>query len=72
MMRNDNLPYYVPGSKSNFKPRLRFDRMFVRKTFPVKIELVHFGLIGIERLLPNVCFPSDHWGVITSYQIFGK
>ena len=69
-LRNDNLPYYEAGAKRQFKPRMRFDRMFVRKTFPTSIEIVHFGLVGIERLKPNVCFPSDHWGVITSYQVF--
>lgn len=70
MMRNDNLPYYDPSNKRGFKPRMRFDRVFVRKCSPVKIGIVHFGLIGLERLKPYVCFPSDHWGVISSFQIF--
>ena len=69
MLRNDNLPFQSSG-RSQFKPRMRFDRMLIRKTFPVSVEIVHFGLIGLERLRPYVCFPSDHWGVITSYHIF--
>ena len=48
MLRNDNLPYYEAGAKRQWKPRMRFDRVFVRKTFPVRIEIVHMGLVGIE------------------------
>ena len=68
MLRNDNLD----ANFGKFKPRLRFDRVFVRKTSPVRVEIAQFGLIGIERLKPYVCFPSDHWGMITSYQICWK
>ncbi|XP_075590697.1 tyrosyl-DNA phosphodiesterase 2 [Dermatophagoides farinae] len=81
MLRNDNLRYNDDdelGRQSSsgdgqrqFKPRMRFDRVFVRCSIPSsQIDLVHFGLIGLQRLKPHVCFPSDHWGVITSYQIY--
>lgn len=69
MTRNTNLSNTNFGK---FKPRMRFDRIFIRKSCPERVGIVHFGLTGIERLKPNVCFPSDHWGVITSYQLFGK
>lgn len=70
MMRNDNLNFQS-DSKGGWKPRMRFDRVFLRRTSPsTRIDLVHFGLIGLERLKPHVCFPSDHWSIITSYQIF--
>ncbi|KPM07486.1 tyrosyl-DNA phosphodiesterase 2-like protein [Sarcoptes scabiei] len=68
MRRNDNEKFYEKNT--NFKPRMRFDRVFFRPSQPTKIDLIHFGLIGLERLKPHTCFPSDHWGVITSYQIY--
>ncbi|OTF74114.1 tyrosyl-DNA phosphodiesterase 2-like protein [Euroglyphus maynei] len=81
MMRNDNLQCNGDeelgrqscsgGRRQSFKPRMRFDRVLIRHSEPSsRIDVVHFGLIGLERLKPNVCFPSDHWGVITSYQIY--
>lgn len=81
MMRNDNLPFFSScdngaaggggGSGRRFKPRMRFDRIFMRESIPRRIEFVHFGLIGLERLKPNAqCFPSDHWGLIASFKIF--
>lgn len=65
MTRNDNLTY---NSGSRYKPRFRFDRLFLRKSSPVKVEPDYFGLIGLERLRPHTCFPSDHWGILSKFQ----
>ena len=65
-LRNDNLQSM---GRSNFKARLRFDRIFVRPSKPSKIEANHFGLIGLQRLKPHVCFPSDHWGLRVHFDI---
>jgi tyrosyl-DNA phosphodiesterase 2 len=67
MMRNDNLDFR-PRGKGNFKPRFRFDRIFVRDSNPSQIIPEHFGLLGLERLRPHVCFPSDHWGLLCHFR----
>lgn len=64
MLRNDNLD----TNFGKFKPRCRFDRVLVRDTSPSSISPQSFSLIGIERLKPHVCFPSDHWGILTVFQ----
>ncbi|XP_037081097.1 tyrosyl-DNA phosphodiesterase 2-like isoform X2 [Pollicipes pollicipes] len=56
MQRNTNLE--MPG---RFKPRLRFDRVYLRATDQVTAE--HFGLVGLEKVQGTQSFPSDHWGV---------
>lgn len=67
MMRNDNLD----TNFGKFKPRCRFDRVLVRDSKPSKFIAKTFNLIGIERLKPHVCFPSDHWGILSVFQTFG-
>lgn len=63
MTRNDNL--IIPG---RFKPRKRFDRLYLRNSRPTaKLEPVYFELVGIERLKSVQRFPSDHWGLLTHY-----
>ncbi|XP_054707550.1 tyrosyl-DNA phosphodiesterase 2-like [Uloborus diversus] len=64
MTRNDNLEY-----NSRFKPRCRFDRVYMRASSPSKLKPAFFGLIGLERLLPHRCFPSDHWGVLAHFEM---
>ncbi|XP_054156097.1 tyrosyl-DNA phosphodiesterase 2-like [Oppia nitens] len=69
MTRNDNLQFM--GAK--YKPRLRFDRIYVRPSTVAaaapEVEAIRFGLIGLERLKPHVCFPSDHWGLTVHFKI---
>lgn len=66
MMRNDNLE----GSFGKFKPRCRFDRILIRDSEPSSIIPSLFNLIGLERLKPHVCFPSDHWGILCVFTTF--
>lgn len=66
-MRNDNLD----TNFGKFKPRCRFDRVLVRDSKPSKLIPKTFSLIGLERLKPHVCFPSDHWGILTVFNTFG-
>ncbi|XP_067120339.1 tyrosyl-DNA phosphodiesterase 2-like [Centruroides vittatus] len=65
MTRNDNLTF---NSGSRYKPRFRFDRVYIRQSSPSTVEPEYFGLIGLERLLPHRCFPSDHWGILSKFQ----
>lgn len=63
MSRNDNLAW--PGK---FKPRKRFDRLYLRNSKPdAKLEPVYFELVGLERLTTCQRFPSDHWGLLTHF-----
>jgi endonuclease/exonuclease/phosphatase family metal-dependent hydrolase len=45
------------------QPRFRFDRIFVKQPNPVLLDITAFDLIGLERVKPDECFPSDHWGI---------
>ncbi|XP_042901699.1 tyrosyl-DNA phosphodiesterase 2 [Parasteatoda tepidariorum] len=64
LTRNDNLLF-----NGKFKPRCRFDRVYFRPSSPRKAKPKYFGLIGLERLLPHRCFPSDHWGILSHFKI---
>lgn len=64
MTRNDNLLY-----NSKWKPRCRFDRVYTRHSSPAKLKPLFFGLIGLERILPHRCFPSDHWGILCHFEM---
>ncbi len=55
MTRNDNLLF-----EGKFKPRCRFDRVYLRQSMPPTVEAINFGLIGLKRLKPHVCFPRYH------------
>ena len=59
MTRNDNLSNWP-----KFKPRCRFDRLYVRQT-KSNVKAVYFELVGLERLKSCGRFPSDHWGLLT-------
>lgn len=65
MLRNDNLTI-----QSKFKPRCRFDRIWVRDSKPSHLIPSTFNLVGIQRLKPHVCFPSDHWGLLSVMKLF--
>lgn len=66
MTRNDNLK--TAGSFKNIaSARCRFDRLYYRPSKPLNFKLEYFGLIGLERLKPHVCFPSDHWGILVCF-----
>ncbi|OWF50295.1 Tyrosyl-DNA phosphodiesterase 2 [Mizuhopecten yessoensis] len=67
MSRNDNLVF--PGK---FKPKLRFDRLYIRGAEPPTIEPVYLELVGLERVAKCGKYPSDHWGLLTHYNILSK
>ena len=64
MRRNTNLEF--PGK---FKPRCRFDRLYIRDAHPKRVEPEHFVLFGIERVPGCQRFPSDHWGILTDFRV---
>ncbi|XP_064488702.1 tyrosyl-DNA phosphodiesterase 2-like [Ornithodoros turicata] len=64
LTRNDNLIW-----NARFKPRCRFDRVYLRRSKPARITPAFFGLIGLERLKPHTCFPSDHWGLLCHFYV---
>ncbi|XP_013790917.1 tyrosyl-DNA phosphodiesterase 2-like [Limulus polyphemus] len=68
MNRNDNLKWM---GASNYKPKCRFDRVFFRQSSLQQVVPKYFGLVGLERLLPHRCFPSDHWGVLCHFDLEG-
>lgn len=57
--KNDN-KYF-----EKFKPRCRFDRLYVNADGPLKAQ--RFELTGMVRIRTSLCFPSDHWGVSASF-----
>ena len=64
LTKNDNLEWNM-----KFKPKCRFDRMYLRNSSPRKLKPVYFELIGIQRLPSCKRFCSDHWGILTHYDI---
>ena len=64
LMRNDNLEW-----EKKYKPRCRFDRLFIRHPTDTAAQLkpVYFELVGIERIKGCGRFPSDHWGILAHF-----
>ncbi|CAM9599777.1 unnamed protein product [Laminaria digitata] len=62
MLNNDN---HVFGG--GFKPRARYDRMFVNPQ--TKSSAKSFSLLGTQRMAPpEACFPSDHFGMDACFE----
>ncbi|XP_076437917.1 tyrosyl-DNA phosphodiesterase 2-like [Babylonia areolata] len=72
--RNDNL-----GADTRWRSKQRFDRLFLRQREEegggvggdggAAVKPVYFELVGLERLEGVRCFPSDHWGILTHFDI---
>ncbi|XP_069936326.1 tyrosyl-DNA phosphodiesterase 2 [Cherax quadricarinatus] len=56
----------MPG---RFKPKCRFDRVFLRSAESPLVKPQHFGLLGLEKAPGTQSFPSDHWGIIVHFEI---
>ena len=66
--RNDNLEW-----SHKFKPKCRFDRLYLRHPKDkIVIKPVYFELVGLERLKSCQRFPSDHWGILSYYNILSR
>lgn len=59
MMRNTNLQ----ANFGKFRPRCRFDRIYLRDSSPSTVTATQFGLIGLQKITDTQAFPSDHWGL---------
>lgn len=56
-----------------YKPRMRFDRVYMCQPSDPIVTPKHFGLVGIQKVAGLQSFPSDHWGIVTYYEaIKGK
>merc|ERR1712142_855067 len=58
LQRNSNLEW--PGK---WKPRCRFDRVYLRQNTDKMVKVANYGLLGLEKVEGCQAFPSDHWGV---------
>ena len=48
---------------------MRFDRIYFRQSQPCRLVPKTFKLIGTEKV-PGTCqFPSDHWGILATFEI---
>ncbi|CAL1280483.1 unnamed protein product [Larinioides sclopetarius] len=65
LTQNDNLLMDAELGKA----RCRFDRIYVRHSSPRQLKPTYFGLTGLERLHPQQCFPSDHWGLLSHFEV---
>lgn len=54
---------------SDHKPRLRFDRIYLRDSDPKSVSPMYFELVGLEKLRVYEVFPSDHFGLLTHFDI---
>ncbi|KAK7874296.1 hypothetical protein R5R35_007776 [Gryllus longicercus] len=64
MQRNTNKEF--PG---RFKPKCRFDRLYVRHAHPRALVPKHFGLLGIQKVIMTQSYPSDHWALQAFFQM---
>ncbi|XP_026275618.1 tyrosyl-DNA phosphodiesterase 2-like isoform X2 [Frankliniella occidentalis] len=55
-----------------FKPRCRFDRVYLRQSFPPAVKPKYFGLIGLQKVMGTQSFPSDHWGIKVHFDILDQ
>ncbi|XP_052249406.1 tyrosyl-DNA phosphodiesterase 2-like isoform X2 [Dreissena polymorpha] len=67
LMRNDNL-----RMPNRFKPRCRFDRLYIRHSEQKEVKAEYFELCGLERLRNVQRFCSDHWGLLAHFNILSK
>jgi len=58
LTRNTNLEW-----AGKWKPRCRFDRVYIRESESSNMRAEQFGLLGLEKVEGTQSFPSDHWGV---------
>ncbi|VDP41108.1 unnamed protein product [Soboliphyme baturini] len=58
--KNDTL--HLDGK---FLPRNRFDRLYMRPSIPRAFKPKEFRLVGIHRIRATMCFPSDHFGILS-------
>ena len=58
--------FQMPG---RFKPRCRFDRVYLRDSHPKRVTEEHFGLFGLEKIRQGQRFPSDHWGILVAFTL---
>jgi len=64
MNRNTNIDF--PGK---WKPRCRFDRVYLKSSSQLPVNAGHFGLIGLQKIFGTASFPSDHWGLLVKLQL---
>lgn len=51
---------------------MRFDRVYIRESQPSRLVPTSFNLIGIEKVPGTQSFPSDHWGILTLFEMDGQ
>eukprot|EP00088_Acartia_fossae_P000344 TRINITY_DN10134_c0_g1_i1.p1 TRINITY_DN10134_c0_g1~~TRINITY_DN10134_c0_g1_i1.p1 ORF type:complete len:349 (+),score=103.23 TRINITY_DN10134_c0_g1_i1:50-1096(+) len=64
MTRNTNLEW-----QGKFKPRCRFDRLYLRPSRQFAVSAMHFGLVGLQKIQGTQSFPSDHWGLMVKLKL---
>ena len=63
-MRNTNVQI---GGK--FKPRMRFDRVLLRRGKEDLVAPKSFNLVGIQKVPGTQSFASDHWGILVCFEL---
>ena len=60
-----------PGKPHKDAQRMRFDRIYFKQSQPCRLLPKTFKLIGTEKIPGYSQFPSDHWGILTTFKIDG-
>eukprot|EP00058_Branchiostoma_floridae_P008356 XP_002593844.1 hypothetical protein BRAFLDRAFT_75696 [Branchiostoma floridae] len=60
--KNDNLDWQL-----KFRPKCRFDRVYVRSSRPDQLAPESIKFVGTDRLEGCRRFPSDHWGLLCKF-----
>jgi len=67
MTRNTNLEW-----QGKFKPKCRFDRLYLRPSRMFACSSAFFGLVGLQKIHGTQSFPSDHWGLMLKLRLNQK
>ena len=72
MKFDERYPFFQMNSK--FQPRCRFDRIYFKKgrssnSSSSSTVPRYFELVGLKKVAGTQRFPSDHWGLLTHFEI---
>ena len=65
MALNTNLAF-----SGSFRPRFRFDRLYLKSSSTARLKPVRFGFAGTEMVDGTRSFPSDHWAITVNFLIW--
>uniref|UniRef100_A0A5S6QXT7 Endo/exonuclease/phosphatase domain-containing protein n=1 Tax=Trichuris muris TaxID=70415 RepID=A0A5S6QXT7_TRIMR len=67
-IRNGNIASKGGVGKS-YRPRCRFDRIYMKHSSPKLMSPAEFKLVGKRTIRSALCLPSDHFAILCSFKL---